>query len=86
MLGNPVGLFDKVGVGFLELAREPYLGMQHGPQGVILGLSTGVQGVVKGVIGGGFHSISAMTGTMYSVIKQTSGGEDTRSDNAENIA
>ena len=27
MIGNPVGLIDKVGVGFYELARDPLLGI-----------------------------------------------------------
>lgn len=49
------------------------------------GITTGVQGVVRGVIGGGFESISTMTGSMYRVIKQTSGGEDTREDQASNL-
>jgi hypothetical protein len=31
MIGNPVGYIEKVGVSFVTFAREPYLGMQHGP-------------------------------------------------------
>jgi len=27
MIGNPTGLIDKIGVGFLELARDPIEGI-----------------------------------------------------------
>lgn len=86
IIGNPAGFIDKVGSGFFELVREPYLGLQQGPQAFIQGMGTGVQEVVRGVVGGGFESLSTMTGSMYSVIKLTSGGEDLRRDKAENIA
>jgi hypothetical protein len=28
MIGNPVGMFNKMGVGFVELVREPAVGMR----------------------------------------------------------
>lgn len=85
MIGNPVGLIDKVGVGFYELARDPLVGMQQGPEEFIQGIGTGVQGVVKGVVGGSFQSISQMAGTLYLVIKQSTGGKDLRGVQSDSI-
>ena len=85
MIGNPVGLIDKVGVGFYELARDPLLGIQQGPEEFIQGIGTGVQGVVKGVVGGSFQSIAQMAGTLYLVIKQSSGGKDLRGVKSDSV-
>ena len=86
MIGDPAGLIDKVGVGFFELARDPIHGMQQGPEEFLQGIGTGMQGVVRGVIGGGFYSLSAITGSLYAVVKSTTGSEDLRrKENAENI-
>jgi hypothetical protein len=45
-----------------------------------------MQGVVKGVIGGGFESIGTIAGSLYGVVNQIAGAEDTRSGRADNIA
>jgi hypothetical protein len=84
-MGNPTGLIDKVGLGVIELARDPIEGIQQGPEAFLTGLRTGVQGIIKGVIGGSFESLSLISGSLYDVVKQTSGNEDTRHDNATNI-
>ena len=86
MIGDPAGLIDKVGVGFFELARDPIEGMHQGPEEFLQGIGTGMQGVVRGVIGGTFHSVSTITGSLYAVMKSTTGDEDLRKDNATNIA
>lgn len=52
--------------------------MMQGPKGFVAGVGTGVQGVVRGVVGGGFESLSNISGGLYSVIKQTAGAEDFR--------
>ena len=43
---------DKAGLGIYEMARDPLVGMQQGPQAFVLGIGTGMQGLVKGFIGG----------------------------------
>lgn len=65
MLGNPVGLFNKIGVGFVELRREPAAGMREGVGGFLKGVGKGMAGVVKGVIGGTFESVGTMSGSLY---------------------
>ena len=85
MLGNPVGLFNKIGVGFVELKREPAAGMREGVGGFLKGMGKGMAGVVKGVIGGTFESVGSMTGSLYSVLKESTWGEDTRDDHADNL-
>jgi hypothetical protein len=52
----------------------------------VQGLGTGVQAVVRGVVGGGFQSVSSIAGSLYSVVKQTAGSEDTRGAPASNVA
>jgi hypothetical protein len=60
--------------------------MMQGPQGFVKGIGTGMQGAVGGVIGGTFESVSHISGSLYSVLKQTTGTEDTRSEQkAESI-
>jgi Vacuolar-sorting-associated 13 protein C-terminal len=78
MLGNPVGLFNKIGVGFFELAREPSEGMRMGTGGFIKGLGKGLGGMVKGIIGGTFESVSSLTGSLYGALKGVTWGEDER--------
>jgi hypothetical protein len=69
MIGNPTGLIEKIGVGFVELARDPIEGMRNGPEDFIKGVGTGMQGVVRGVIGGSFQSLSNISGSLYTAFK-----------------
>jgi vacuolar protein sorting-associated protein 13A/C len=85
MLGNPVGLFNKIGVGFVELRREPSVGMREGTSGFLKGIGKGLGGVIKGVVGGTFDSIDSLSGTLYSLIKESTWGEDTRNDKADHL-
>ena len=41
--------------------------------------------MVKGVVGGVFQAVSRVTGSLYSITKSLSGGEDARNEHAENI-
>lgn len=67
-----------MGSGFFQLARDPLAGIIQGPSGFVKGVGSGIQGAVGGVIGGGFDSLGNITGSLYSVMKQTTGSEDTR--------
>lgn len=74
LIGNPIGLIDKVGDGFIQLARDPILGLAEGsPKEFIQGVGSGVQGVVRGVVGGFFGSTAQLTGSFYEIIKETTG-------------
>lgn len=44
-----------------------------------------MQGVVRGVIGGGFESLSNLSGSLYSIVKHTTGHDDLRSERAETV-
>ena len=79
LLGNPAGLMDKLSTGVFEMARDPMVGMMQGPNGFVKGVGSGMQGLVKGVFGGGFKTISTFSGSIYSVVQTSTGGEDTRS-------
>lgn len=61
------------------MARDPIVGMRQGPTAFVRGVGTGMQGLVKGVIGGSFNSLGNISGSMYAVIKSTTGQEDKRS-------
>jgi hypothetical protein len=45
---------------------------------------TGAQGLVKGVVGGAFENLGVMQGSLYSVLKLTAGGKETRRGRAGN--
>ena len=50
MLGNPIGLVNKVGTGFIEFFNEPRKGFAHGPIGVGEGIVKGVGSLVQNVV------------------------------------
>jgi len=85
MIGNPVGLLGKIGIGFVELRREPSVGMRQGTSGFLKGIGKGIGGVVKGVVGGVGDSLEAVTGSLYAVIKESTWGLDTRDERAEHM-
>lgn len=85
MLGNPVGLFNKIGVGFVELRREPSVGMRQGTSGFLKGIGKGMGGMVKGIVGGSFDFFQTISGSLYQVIKESTWGEDTRADHTEHL-
>ena len=73
MLGNPIGLVNKVGTGFIEFFNEPRKGFAHGPIGVGEGIVKGVGSLVQNVVGGSFEAIGKITGTFLSATKSLQG-------------
>ena len=69
LIGNPIGLIDKLGSGVLEFFNEPRKGMLKGPGEFAVGLSQGVKGLVSNIVAGGFESVSRITGSLYSIAK-----------------
>lgn len=76
IIGNPVGLVNKLGTGVYEFVSEPAKGLLKGPDEFVGGIGKGVQSLVSNVISGGFESVSKITGSLYNVVKNV-GGEKT---------
>jgi vacuolar protein sorting-associated protein 13A/C len=73
LLGNPVGLIDKLGTGVFEFFNEPRKGLMKGPKEFVGGVGKGVKSLVTNVVSGGFDSVSKITGSLYNVVKNVSG-------------
>lgn len=69
MIGNPLGLVDKLGTGVFEFFSEPTKGLIKGPDEFVGGIGKGVKSLVTNVVSGGFGSISKISGSLYSVVK-----------------
>ena len=76
MIGNPMGLIDKLGTGVFEFFNEPRKGLLKGPGAFATGVGKGVKSLVSGVVSGGFGSVSRITGSLYSVVRQVGGDEN----------
>lgn len=85
-IGDPVGLFTKVGKGFITLAKDPFLGAkEEGKKGFIRGLGTGSQAAVSSFFGGTSKALAKMSGSFYVISKKASGGKDLRKQKPKNI-
>ena len=69
IIGNPVGLVDRLGSGVFEFFNEPRKGFLKGPKEFAKGIGKGFKSLVTGVVAGGFHSVSKLTGSLYSLAK-----------------
>ena len=69
LIGNPIGLIDKLGSGVFEFFNEPRKGLLKGPKEFAKGLRKGVSSLIKNVVGGGLNSVSRVTGSLYSLAK-----------------
>lgn len=77
MIGNPIGLVDKLGTGVIEFFNEPRKGLLKGPSEFVGGISKGVQSLATNVVSGSMDSVSRVTGSLYSVIKNVAGEKKT---------
>ena len=75
MIGNPVGLLDKLGTGVFEFVNEPAKGLLKGPKSFAQGIGKGVRSLVGAVVAGGFGSVSKITGSLYNVLNEVGGDE-----------
>jgi vacuolar protein sorting-associated protein 13A/C len=85
LIGNPVGLVNKLGTGVYELISEPSKGLLKGPDEFVGGVGKGVQSLVSNVISGSFESMSKITGSLYSVVKNVSGEQNVQIRRSEHI-
>lgn len=75
MIGNPVGLLDKLGSGVFEFVNEPAKGLLKGPKAFAQGLGKGVRSLVGAVVAGSFESVSKITGSLYNVLNEVGGNQ-----------
>jgi hypothetical protein len=85
LLGNPIGLIDKLGSGVLEFFSEPYKGMLKGPGEFVEGVSKGVRALVGNVISGSFGSVSKITGSLYTIVHEATGHEPSQLKEGDNV-
>lgn len=64
-LGNPVGLFNNVSSGVVDMFYEPYYGLvMHGNRELGLGIARGASNFVKKTVFGVSDSVSKLTGSI----------------------
>jgi hypothetical protein len=85
LLGNPIGLIDKLGSGVMEFFSEPYKGMLKGPGEFVEGVSKGVRALVGNVISGSFGSVSKITGSLYTIVHEATGHEPSQLKEGDNV-
>lgn len=61
ILGNPIGLVNNLGTGFVDLFYEPAQGAIHGPISAGKGLIKGAGSLIKNTVQGTFGSVSKLT-------------------------
>jgi vacuolar protein sorting-associated protein 13A/C len=76
MLGNPVGLIDKLGTGVFEFFNEPRKGALLGPKEFVGGVGKGVKSLVTNIVSGSFDTVSKITGSLYGVVKNVTGDQN----------
>ena len=69
LIGNPIGLVDKLGTGVIEFFNEPRKGLLKGPKEFAMGIGKGVRSLATNVVAGGFQSVSRISGSLYTVVK-----------------
>lgn len=73
LLGNPVGLVDKLGTGVMEFFNEPRKGFMNGPSDFGIGIAKGVKSLLSNVVGGSLDTVGKITGTLLSFTKDLRG-------------
>lgn len=64
VLGNPIGLFNNLGTGFIDLLYEPVQGMAQGPLEAGKGLVKGAGSFFKNSVFATFGTVSKLTGSV----------------------
>ena len=85
LIGNPLNLIQKIGLGVFEFFAAPAKGLIGGPKSFAVGLGKGVRSLLSGVVSGSFDSIHKVTGTLYEVLKRATDDEN-QLKTSENIA
>lgn len=85
LIGNPIGLVDKLGSGVYEFFNEPRKGLLKGPEQFISGIGKGVRSLLSNIVSGSFGSVGKVTGSLYGITRSI-GGHDTGEENLEKPA
>ena len=85
LIGNPMSFVNKLGKGVFEFVSEPSKGLLKGPDEFVGGVGKGVQSLVTNVVSGGFDSVSKITGSLYSVVKNVGGEKNTQIERPDNV-
>jgi hypothetical protein len=85
LLGNPLGLIDKLGTGVFEFFSQPVKGMMKSPQDFAQGVGKGVKSLVSGVVTGSVGSVSKVTGSLYTLMRTVGGNTETADMKADNV-
>ena len=72
IFGNPVNLVEGLGTGIFQFFNEPRKGLLKGPEEFGLGIARGARSLVSNIVGGGFNSVSKITGTLLNASKNIS--------------
>ena len=75
MIGNPIGLVDKLGSGVFEFFNEPRKGLLKGPEQFIGGIGKGIRSLLTSAVSGGFGSMAKITGSLYGISRSVGGHE-----------
>ena len=73
IIGNPIGLIDKLGSGVFEFFNEPRKGLMKGPKEFAKGIGKGFKSLITGVVTGSLDSVSRVSGSLYSIVKNVGG-------------
>lgn len=76
ILGNPIGLIEKLGTGVFEFLAEPANGMLKSYKEFLWGASKGTRSLVGNLVEGGFESISGITGSLHYMISEEYSGKN----------
>lgn len=76
ILGNPIGLLDKLGTGVYEFFSEPAKGLLQGPKPFIEGLSKGTKSLFGNLISGSLGSVAGIAGSLYNIISEEHSGKN----------
>lgn len=69
LIGNPIGLLDRLCSGMFEFFNEPRKGLMKGPKEFAKGVGKGVRSLITNVVGGSLNSVSRVSGSLYSLVK-----------------
>ena len=72
IMGNPINLVEGLGTGIFEFFNEPRKGLLKSPEEFGLGIARGTRSLVSNIVGGGFNSVSKITGTLLNATKNLS--------------
>ena len=73
-----MSLVDKLGTGVFEFFSEPKKGLLLGPEEFVFGVGKGVKSLTTNVVAGSMDSVSKVSGSFYSVLKNVSGSKNTQ--------